>query len=89
MRPVRVLAGRLDDRRPLQERILGQRGECLAVAADQQGLDVVAVVRVEGHVRPATVAALGACRVHEVQDDRGRDHDARERNRERAAGVGL
>ncbi len=73
----------------LQERVLRERGEGLAVAAHQQRLDVVAVVGVERHVGPAAVTALGARRVDEVEDDRGRDHDARECDGERAAGVGL
>ena len=72
-----------------EERVLRQRRERLAVAAHQQRLDVVAVVRVERHVGPASVASVGARRVDEVEDDRGRDHDARECDGERAAGVGL
>ena len=66
-----------------------ERGEGLAVAAHQQRLDVVAVMGVERHVGPTAVTALRARRVDEVEDDRGRDHDARECDGERAAGVGL
>ena len=89
LRAVCVLAVGGDDRRPLQQRVLGERGERLAVAAHQQRLDVVAVVGVEGHVGLASLARVGPCRVDEVEDDGGRDHHARECDGEGAAGVGL
>ena len=65
-----------------------ERGERLSVAADQQRLDVVAVVRVERHIRATPVAAVRPRGIDEVEHDGGRDHDARERDGERPAGVG-